>query len=150
MLGSIIPWSIVENNEKRAANHSVVRDQIASKEDMAITEEKFGKQLATSKLKLEEILELSTSGYIEGTSLAYELIGGLIKRLKISKDGTLNHLIDADRDLEYIKQWNAHNNEVIQLFRIARHQIKKKMDEFAKEETQTKVEKQLYVQDRVC
>ena len=40
-----------------------------------------GKQRATSKLKLEEILELSTRGYMEGTSLAYELIGGLIKRL---------------------------------------------------------------------
>ena len=78
---------------------------------------------------------------MEGTLLAYELIGGLIKRLKISKDGTLNHLIDADRDLEYIKQWNAHNKEVIQPFRIASHQIKTKMDEFAKEETQTKVEK---------
>ena len=112
MLGSIIPWFIVENNEKRAANHSVVRDQIASKEDMAFTEEKFSKQLAKSKLKLEEILELPTRGYMEGTSLAYELIGGLIKRLKISKDGTVNHLIDADRDLEYIKQWNANNKDL--------------------------------------
>ena len=50
MLGSIIPWFIVENNEKRAANHSVVRDQIASEEDMAFTEEKLSKQLAISKL----------------------------------------------------------------------------------------------------
>ena len=82
----------MENNEKRAPNHSVVRDQIASKEDMAFTEEKFSKQLAKFKLKLEEILELPTRGYMEGTSLVYELIGGLIKRLKISKDGTLNHL----------------------------------------------------------
>ena len=86
---------------------------------------------------------------MEGTLLTYELIGGLIKRLKISMDGTLNHIIDADRDLENIKQWNAHNKEVIQPFRIARHQIKTKMDEFAKEETQTKVEKQLCVQQRV-
>ena len=86
---------------------------------------------------------------MEGTSLAYELIGGLIKRLQISKDGTTSHLIDANRDLEYIKQWNAHNKEVIQPFRIARHQIKKKIDEFAKEETQMEVEKQLYVQHRV-
>ena len=87
----------MENNEERAANHSVERDQIASKEDMAFTEEKFSKQRATSKLKLEEILELSTRGYMEGTSLACELIGGLIKRLKILKDGTINHLIDANR-----------------------------------------------------
>ena len=67
---SIIPWFIVENNEKQAANHSVVRDQIASKKDMAFTEEKFSKQLAISKLKLEEIMELPTSGYMEDISLA--------------------------------------------------------------------------------
>ena len=42
----------MESNEKRAANHSVVRDEIASKEDMAFTKEKFSKQLAISKLNL--------------------------------------------------------------------------------------------------
>ena len=41
---------------------------------------------------------------MEDISLAYEKIGGLIKRLEISKDGTTSHLIDSDRDLEYIKQ----------------------------------------------
>ena len=101
----------MENNEKQAANHSVVRDQIASKKDMAFTEEKFSKQLAVSKLNLEEIMELPTSGDMEDISLAYEQIGGLIKRLEILKDGTLNHLIDADRDVKCIKQWNAHNKE---------------------------------------
>ena len=75
----------------------------------------------------------------------------ILANVFVQQDGTINHLIDANRDLEYIKQWNAHNKEVIhcQPFRIARHQIKTKMDEFAKEETQTKVEKQLYVQHRV-
>ena len=66
---------------------------------MAFTVEKFSKLLAISKLKFEEILELSTSGYMEDISLASEQIGGLIKRLEISKDGTTSHLIDADRDL---------------------------------------------------
>ena len=74
---SITPLVIVENNEKRVANHSVVRDQIATEKDMAFTEEKFSKQLAISKLKLEEILKLPTGGYIEDISLAYEQIGGL-------------------------------------------------------------------------
>jgi len=54
---------------------------------MAFTEEKFSKQLAIAKLKLEELLELSASGYNEDISLAYEQIGGLIKRLEISKWG---------------------------------------------------------------
>ena len=48
---------------------------------------------------------------MEDISLAYEETGGLIKRLEISKDGATSHLIDSDRDLEYIKQWNAHNKE---------------------------------------
>jgi len=43
---------------------------------MAFTEEKFSKQLAIAKLKLEEILELSTSGYNKDISLTYEQIGG--------------------------------------------------------------------------
>ena len=54
-----------------------------------------------------------------------------------------------DKDLEHIKQWTADNKEVIQPFRDARHQIKKRMDEFAKEETQAGLEKQLYVQQKV-
>ena len=52
---------------------------------MAFTEEKFSKQLAVAKIKLEEILELSTSGYVEDISLANKQIGvdiafGKIKR----------------------------------------------------------------------
>jgi len=39
---------------------------------MAFTEEKFSKQLAIAKLKLDEILELSNSEYNEDISLAYE------------------------------------------------------------------------------
>lgn len=67
---------------------------------MAFTEEKFSKQLAIAKLKLDEILELSNSEYNEDVSLAYEQIGGLIKRLELSKDGTTDYLIDTGKDLE--------------------------------------------------
>ena len=91
MLGSIISWFIVENNEKRAANDSVVRDQIASKEDMAFTEEKFSKQLAISKLNssskkywnclLVDIWRAphSRTSWLEDQSNVW-LIGRLIKR----------------------------------------------------------------------
>ena len=116
---------------------------------MAFTEEKFSKQLAIAKLKLDEILELSNSEYNEDVSLAYEQIGGLIKRLELSKDGTTDYLIDMGKDLEYIKQWTADHKEAIQRFRDARYQIKKRMDEFSKQETQAELEKQLYVQQKV-
>ena len=48
---------------------------------------------------------------MEGNSLGSEQIGGSIKRLKIPKYGMTSHLIDADRDVKYVKQWNAHNKE---------------------------------------
>ena len=116
---------------------------------MAFTEEKFDKQLAIAKLKVEEILELSTSGYNEDILLAYEQIGGLIKPLETSKDRTIDYLVDMDKDLEHIKQWTANQKEAIQPFRDARYQIKKRMDEFSKEETQAELDKQLYVQQKV-
>ena len=116
---------------------------------MAFTEAKYGKQLAIAKLKLDEILELSGSEFTEDVSLAYNQIGELIKRLEMSKDGTSDCLIDADKDLEYIKQWNADHKEDLQPFRHARYQIKQKIDEFAKEKTRLELEKQLYVQQKV-
>ena len=116
---------------------------------MAFTEEKFTKQLAVAKIKLEEILELSTSGYVEDISLANEQIGTLISRLEKSKDGTIDYLIDIEKELEYIKQWTADQKVAIQPFRDARYGIKKKLDEFTKDETQEALEKQLYVQQKV-
>ena len=116
---------------------------------MAFTEEKFTKQLAVAKIKLEEILELSTSGYVEDISLANEQIGALISRLEKSKDGTIDYLTEIDKELEYIKQWTADQKVAIQPFRDARHGIKKKLDEFTKDETQGALEKQLYVQQKV-
>jgi len=113
---------------------------------MAFTEEKFSKQLVIAKLKLDEILELSTSGYNEDISLAYEQTGGLIKRLEILKDGTTDYLIDTGKDLEYIKQWTADHKEAIKPFRDARYQIAKRMEEFPKQED---FDKQLYVQQKV-
>ena len=116
---------------------------------MAFTEEKFNKQLAVANIKLEEISELSNSGYVEDISLANEQIGALISRLEKSKDGTIDYLIETDKELEYIKQWTANQKVAIQPFRDARYGIKKKFDEFTKDETQEALEKQLYVQQKV-
>ena len=64
---------------------------------MAFTEEKFNKQLAVAKIKLEEISGLSNSGYVEDISLVNEQIGALISRLEKSKDGTIDYLIETDK-----------------------------------------------------
>ena len=116
---------------------------------MAFTEEKFNKQLAVANIKLEEISELSNSSYVEDISLANEQIGALISRLEKSKDGTIDYLIETDKELEYIKQWTADQKVAIQPFREARYGIKKKLNEFTKDETQEALEKQLYVQQKV-
>ena len=44
---------------------------------------------------------------MEDISLANEQIGALISRLEKSKDGTIDYLIETDKELEYIKQWTA-------------------------------------------
>lgn len=93
------------------------------------------------------VLELAINN--EDILLAYEQIRGLIKRLELSKDGTIDYLVDTDKDLEYIKQCTADHKEAMQPFRDARYQIKKWMDEFSKEETQAELDKQLYVQQKV-
>ena len=94
-------------------------------------------------------MELSSSEYVEDVTLAYEQIGGIISRLEKSKDGTTDYLIESDKPLEYIKQWNTDHKGVIQPFRGARGEIKKKLDEFTKEKTQSELEKQLFVQQKV-
>ena len=81
---------------------------------------------------------------MEDISLAYEQIGGLIERLEISKDGTTDYLIDTDKKLTYIQQWTADHKGVLQPFRDARYQIKKKNDKFPKEEAQAELGKQLH------
>lgn len=86
---------------------------------------------------------------MEDISLANEQIGALISRLEKSKDGTIDYLIETDKELEYIKQWTANQKVAIQLFRDARYGIKKKLDEFTTDETQEALEKQLYVQQKV-
>ena len=111
---------------------------------MAFTEEKFNKQLAVANIKLEEISELSNSGYVKDISLANEQIGTLISRLEKSKDRTIDYLIETDKELVYIKQWTADQKVAIQPFRDARYGIKKKLDE-----TQEALKKQLYVQQKV-
>jgi len=49
---------------------------------MAFAEEKFNKQLAVAKIKPEEILELSTSGYVEDISLANERVDFAFGKIK--------------------------------------------------------------------
>ena len=91
---------------------------------MAQTEDKFRKQLEVVKLKLDEIVEILASGNTENISGTYEQIGELIKRLEKLKDTTADHLMETDKDLEYIKQWTMDHKEDISPFRKVRDQIR--------------------------
>ena len=57
--------------------------------------------------------------------------------------GRTNRL--EDKDLEYIKQWTMDHKEDILPFRDVRVQIKSKMEEIARKETELELEKQLYI-----
>ena len=102
--------------------------------------------MEVAKLKLHEIEEILASGNAEDVFGAYEQIGELIKRLEKSKDATADYLMEADKDLEYIKQWTMDPKEDILPFRNFRAQIKSKMEEIARKETELELEKQLYIE----
>ena len=70
---------------------------------MALTEEKFNKQLTIAKLKLEDIQELSTSEDSEDVLTAYDQLGELVKRLEKCKDATVDYFMESDKELDYIK-----------------------------------------------
>ena len=116
---------------------------------MALTEEKFNKQLTIAKLKLEDIQELSTSEDSEDVSTAYDQLGELVKRLEKWKDATVDYFMESDKELDYIKTWTTDRKAQILPFREARLKIKKQMEEIAARETQEKLEKELHVQHRV-
>ena len=116
---------------------------------MALTEEKFNKQLTIAKLKLEDIQELSTSEDSEDVSTAYDQLGELVKRSEKWKDATVDYFMESDKELDYIKTWTTDRKAQILPFREARLKIKKQMEEIAARETQEKLEKELHVQHRV-
>ena len=116
---------------------------------MALTEEKFNKQLTIAKLKLEDIQELSTSEDSEDVSTAYDQLGELVKRLEKWKDATVDYFMESDKELDYIKTWTTDRKAQTLPFREARLKIKKQMEEIAARETQEKLEKELHVQHRV-
>lgn len=126
-----------------------MRNRILRSQTWHLRRKNSTNNFAVANIKLEEISELSNSGYVEDISLANEQIGALISRLEKSKDGTIDYLIETDKELEYIKQWTADQKVAIQPFRDARYGIKKKLDEFTTDETQEALEKQLYVQQKV-
>ena len=103
---------------------------------MAFIEDKFNKQLEVAKLKLEEIRKLSLSEHMEDISLAHDQIRALITTHEKSKEGTVEYLIESDKDLEYIKTWQTENKGAFQPFRDAHLDIKKKLDEFIRAEHQ--------------
>ena len=113
------------------------------------TEVKFKTLLAVSELRLNEIEEFIVSEDIDDIKNAYEQLDELIKRLEKAKNDTIEYLVEQGKELEFMKDWAAMQKGVLVPFRDVRAKIKKQMEKIIDKETQEKLNRELYIQQRV-
>jgi hypothetical protein len=113
------------------------------------TEVKFKMLLAVSELRLKEIEEFIDSEDIDDVKNAYEQLDELIKRLEKAKNDTIEYLVEQGNDLEFMKSWAGTQKGVLVPFRDVRVRIKKQMERITDKETQEKLNRELYIQQRV-
>ena len=105
--------------------------------------------LAVSELRLKEIEEFIDSEDIDDVKNAYEQLDELIKRLEKAKNDTIEYLVEQGNDLEFMKSWAGTQKGVLVPFRDVRVRIKKQMERITDKETQEKLNRELYIQQRV-
>ncbi len=113
------------------------------------TQVKFKTLLAVSELRLKEIEEFIDSEDIDDVKNAYEQLDELIKRLEKAKNDTIEYLVEQGNDLEFMKSWAGTQKGVLAPFRDVRVRIKKQMERITDKETQEKLKRELYIQQRV-
>ena len=102
-----------------------------------------------SELRLNEIEEFIVSEDIDDIKNAYEQLDELIKRLEKAKNDTIEYLVEQGKELEFMKDWAATQKGVLVPFRDVRAKIKKQMEKIIDKETQEKLNRELYIQQRV-
>lgn len=113
------------------------------------SEAKHNKCVILEKIKLAEAVELGGTDNQEDVALAHEKIVQSIKRLETSKDETLQHLMDDNKDLDYIKEWSATQKECIAEFRKARDHCKSHVEELQRHEREQQLQIQINEQRQV-
>ena len=98
---------------------------------------------------MTEVEELADTNSEDDVALAYEKAVESIKRLELSKDNTLQSLVDDNKDLEYIKEWSAKQKDCIAQFCQQRDRCRKKLDELKNKGPEEKLKRDIEDQRRV-
>ena len=113
------------------------------------SEDKYEKQLAFAEMRLDEIMEEATKDGTGDVAFACEQQGQIIKRMENAREATVDSLMEAEKDINYIKQWTAKCKASLQPFKEARLKLKNKMDEINENAIQEKLRKELFIQQKV-
>ena len=113
------------------------------------TEAKFKTLVAVSELRRNEIEEFIVSEDIDDVKNAYEQLDELIKRLEKGKNDTIEYLVEQGKELEFMEDWAATQKGALVPFREVRAKIKKQMEKIIGKETREKLNRELYIQQRV-
>ena len=113
------------------------------------SEVKHEKCVTLEEIKMTEVEELADTNSEDDVALAYEKAVESIKRLELSKDNTLQSLVDDNKDLEYIKEWSAKQKDCIAQFRQQRDRCRKKLDELKNKGREEKLKRDIEDQRRV-
>jgi gamma-glutamyl phosphate reductase len=84
------------------------------------TTEKHEKNVSLAKINLSEAEDLIATNNPDDMAMAYEKLGEIIKRLELSKDKTMQYLMEKDEDLENLKAWAEKQKDCIRSFRKSR------------------------------
>jgi len=105
--------------------------------------DKHDQLLGFSNLKLEEISKTWKNCDQEDLELYYNKICGLIRKLEISIDETVERMLESERTLDEIKNWSVQQKEGLQMFRELRGQINLTLDEGRRQEEDEKAQREL-------
>ena len=77
---------------------------------------------------MSEAENLIATNNPDDMAMAYEKLGEIIKRLELSKDKTMQYLMEKNEDLENLKAWAEKQKDCIWSFRKSRDNCKQRLD----------------------
>jgi hypothetical protein len=82
-------------------------------------------------------------------AMAYEKLGEIIKRLELSKDKTMQYLMEKDEDLENLKAWAEKQKDCILSFWKSRNNCKQRLDNLRAQKQEETFQHELETQKRI-
>ncbi len=113
------------------------------------TTEKHEKNVSLAKINLSEAEDLIATNNPDDMAMAYEKLGEIIKRLELSKDKTMQYLMEKDEDLENLKAWAEKQKDCIRSFRKSRDNCKQRLDNLRAQKQEETFQHELETQKRI-